>query len=97
MNWANLVARNLDPVWREYNRLDPWEQAQLADEINEGLLAAQKELARLRRVAVRELRAQGHTLAEIANEIGISATRVHQIEQGYGRAERRDRKAQHDS
>jgi DNA-directed RNA polymerase sigma subunit (sigma70/sigma32) len=90
--WTEAVEKAIGPVLRRYKRLDVWEQAALADAVNAGLLNAQRDVARLRRSAVRALRMQGYTLKEIGDQIGISITRVLQIEQGYNRAERAKRK-----
>lgn len=92
MTWGPLVLEALRPVLDDYRRLDCWEQAEQAEQLNAALLKAQKRVAQLRRSAVRELRAEGYTLREIAERLGISPPRVMQIEQGYNRAEKRARK-----
>lgn len=42
-------------------------------------IAARAELRKARAVAVRELLAEGHSLAEIAAELGVNRQRVHQF------------------
>jgi DNA-binding NarL/FixJ family response regulator len=55
------------------------------------LTEAQHEVGLMRRRAVRELRAQGYLLKEIAERLDVKPQRIHQIESGYDRAEKRDR------
>lgn len=62
---------------------DPLSQIALAQDLNDKLLAAQAQVAALRRSAVRELRAQGWTFKELADELGMSPQRVAQIETGW--------------
>lgn len=71
--------------------LDPFTRLIVATEVNDALLDAQSEIASLRRSAVRELRVQGHTLREIADVVGVKPQRIHQIEGGYDRTEKRER------
>lgn len=61
----------------------------LAPDVNQVLLDAQAEVAAIRRHAIRELRASGYTLQELADKLGMSPQRVHQLEIG---VDRRDRK-----
>jgi DNA-directed RNA polymerase specialized sigma24 family protein len=72
--------------------LDPFELMHAAPTANEALLDAQAAVATMRRKAVRQLRAEGWTLAAIGEQLGIKAQRVHQIETGYDRRERRYRR-----
>jgi DNA-directed RNA polymerase specialized sigma24 family protein len=84
---ASLVA----PLGRLAG-LDPFEAITTANDAHEALLAAHAEIAAIRRRAVRELRAQGYTLREIADAVGVKPQRIHQIESGYDRREKEARK-----
>lgn len=72
--------------------LDPFTLLTQATEANEALLDAQANIASLRRAAVRRLRSEGFTLQAIADQIGVKAQRIHQIESGYDRHEQRARR-----
>lgn len=72
--------------------LDPFTLIAEANEANEALLEAQADIAALRRGAVRRLRQQGLTLQAIADQLGLKAQRIHQIETSYDRHEKRSRK-----
>lgn len=62
--------------------LDPFELLTLGPVVNDELLRGQAEIAAMRRAAVRTLRADGWTLREIADRIGVEPQRVHQISLG---------------
>lgn len=47
------------------------------------LIGVQAEIAQARRSAIRELRAQGMTLACIGDLLDLSTSRVKQMEQGF--------------
>ena len=66
-------------------KLGLFEQITGAQKVNDRLLAAQGEIAMLRRAAVREPRRQGWTLRDLAEELDMSPQRVLQIEKGSGR------------
>jgi DNA-directed RNA polymerase specialized sigma24 family protein len=75
------TLRNLDPITRIGVSLVLYED----------LLEAQAAVAAARRAAVRELRAEGFTLREIAEATGLTHQRVAQLQTGYGRQEKRAR------
>lgn len=60
----------------------------VAAEVNQVLLDLQAEVASIRRQAIRDLRASGHTLGEIGTMLGMTPQRVHQLEIGYDRRDR---------
>lgn len=57
----------------------------------DALRAAVAEVSAHRRMAVRNLRIGGWTLKEIAEVLGTTPQRVHQLESGYDRQEKRAR------
>ncbi len=89
---VTAVAEALGPPLRRYGRMSAEERIEHAAAINDVLLEAQATVAATRRAAVRELRTSGWTLQEIADLFGLTVSRVHQIEHGYSRAERKYRK-----
>lgn len=82
------LTKAISPVLARVARLEPYERIKVSQEINDALLAAQASLAAHRRAAVRQLRSDGWTLREIAEELGMTVQRVHQIEIGMGRKEK---------
>jgi DNA-directed RNA polymerase sigma subunit (sigma70/sigma32) len=88
-----LIAA-FDATFDKLIALPDEEQILISVGINEALLHAQHRLAQSRRLAVRSMRARGHTLQEIGEMLGMSHQRVHQIEQGYNRAEKKARSQQ---
>jgi DNA-directed RNA polymerase specialized sigma24 family protein len=76
-------------------RLAGLEPFTLLTRSNDALKAMQdieSRIGALRRKAVRELRAQGYTLREIAEPLGVKPQRIHQLEIGYDRAEKKARR-----
>lgn len=71
--------------------LDPFTILIVSNFVNDALLDGQHQVAAMRRRAVRELRAQGYTLREIGEQIGVKPQRIHQIESGYDRLEKQAR------
>ena len=69
----------------------PLERILEGNAVNEALLEAQAAVAAQRRSAVHQLQAEGWTLKEIGDALGLKPQRIHQIENGYDRHERRDR------
>jgi DNA-directed RNA polymerase specialized sigma24 family protein len=63
-----------------------------ANDILDQLRAVMSEVSDSRRMAVRELRGEGWSLREISEIIGTTPQRIHQIELGYNRKEKADRK-----
>lgn len=72
--------------------LPPEEQLVEATDIIDQLRAVMKEISDARRSAVRDLRITGYSLAEIGEMVGTTPQRIHQIETGYNRKEKADRK-----
>lgn len=73
---------------RVRTRFDPIEQIVEGQALNEALLAAQAEVAKLRREAVRTLRMEGWKLREIAEATGMTHQRVAQLEAGMDRKDK---------
>lgn len=84
----DLVAA-VQPILNRLNRLPPEQRARQAHEMWAQVLVIQAALATSRRSGVREMRAAGLTLADIAELLGVSVTRIKQVEQGLDRAERK--------
>ena len=76
----------------KYERLAPSEQLIQANAYIEDLKEAVKEIANIRRAAVRTMRSYGYTLKEIGEIAGVGEQRIHQIESGYNRKEAKARK-----
>jgi DNA-directed RNA polymerase specialized sigma24 family protein len=72
--------------------LPPEERLTAANALLDELRAVMTEVATSRREAVRDLRMTGYTLKEIADMVGTTPQRIHQIESGYNRKEKADRK-----
>jgi DNA-directed RNA polymerase specialized sigma24 family protein len=71
--------------------LDSWDILHKSNDAIQALSDAQAQIGGMRRAAVRDLRGQGYTLQEIADQLGVKAQRIHQLEHGYDRAEKRER------
>lgn len=82
----------LEEVHARFNRLPASERLVEANVLIEQLREASATIAESRRAAVREMRIDGYTLREIAEMIGTTTQRIHQIENGYNRHEQRARK-----
>lgn len=82
------VSKAMEPIMARLERQTPPRRVMMAHDLYQQLLNAQAEVAAARRSAVREMRTQGHTLADIARQVGLTTSRVKQIEAGFGRAER---------
>jgi len=91
--FEEAVAVAVSGLLRRLSALPPHEAIQAAQELNQGFLNAQAQVATLRRSAVRQLRSEGHTLAEIGEAVGMTPQRVQQIEAGYDRREAQERNA----
>jgi len=74
------------PVLGWLEGLPPEQRAKTAHEMWGQLIEIQAQLARVRRSGVREMRVD-HTLGQIGELLGISITRVKQIEAGMDRKE----------
>ena len=84
------VAAALAPVLSGIDgREDPFERIALANHYVDALRHSVSDGAAVRRAAVRQLRAAGMTLREIAERTGLTPARIGQIEQGVERAETR--------
>jgi DNA-directed RNA polymerase specialized sigma24 family protein len=60
----------------------PQERARVAHEWHEAAQKAIRDLSRIRRQAVRDMYNQGFTFAEIAEVLGVSRARAHQLTKG---------------
>jgi hypothetical protein len=77
------VATALAPVLGGIGtHVDPFERIALANHYVDALRHSVSDGAAVRRAAVRELRAAGMTLREIAGRTGLTPARIGQIEQG---------------
>jgi DNA-directed RNA polymerase sigma subunit (sigma70/sigma32) len=65
---------------KRLEKLAPEMRAKECEQMHAQLLSLQAQVARARCSAVRQLRAQGNTLAKVAEMLGLSVTRVKQIE-----------------
>jgi DNA-directed RNA polymerase specialized sigma24 family protein len=72
--------------------LDPFTLLHKSNAASQELLNAQAKIGALRRRAVRQLRSEGYTLKEIGDELGVKPQRIHQLETGYDRTEKRERR-----
>ena len=81
----------IEPLQR-FSCLDAETQLIQANDYMEELKDAVKQIAGMRRGAVRTLRSDGYTLKEIAEMLGTTVQRIHQIESGYNRHEQKARK-----
>ena len=82
----------LAEIYERFNRLAASERLVEANTLIEQLRDATAAIAESRRSAVREMRIDGYTLREIAEMIGTTTQRIHQIESGYNRREQKARK-----
>lgn len=89
---ADIRGSLAEPL-RRLGERDPVELINLSNDCNAALLEAQHTIASLRRGAVRQLRSEGFTLREIAEQTDMTVARVHQIESGYDRKEKKERAA----
>jgi DNA-directed RNA polymerase sigma subunit (sigma70/sigma32) len=85
---ADELATALERILARYEKRPDEERIILAAELNNVLLKAQGRVARVRRQAVRSMRASGFTLVEIADKVGLSHQRISQIESGADRKEK---------
>ncbi|MGA0710160.1 MAG: hypothetical protein ACO3O7_05680 [Ilumatobacteraceae bacterium] len=85
----SLLSAALSEPIKRFAALDPMEQIIVATRMNEVLLEGQASVAGIRRSAIRSLRASGYTLAEIAKRTGMTPQRVHQLEIGQDRRDKR--------
>lgn len=79
------VAKAVEPIMERLARQSPPRRVQMAHDLYQQLLAVQADVAASRRSAVREMRQQGHTLSAIADQVGLTPSRVKQIESGNNR------------
>ncbi len=85
MNPMEATAAALRPIIDAVREEGSVDTVILAQAVNEALLTAQSEVAAVRRAAVRQLRRDGWTLREIGEAVGLTISRVAQIEAGMGR------------
>ena len=72
--------------------LDPFTALERSQAVLDELRDAQASVGEIRRSAVRQLRDEGWLLREIADRLGVKPQRIHQIENGYDREEKRLRR-----
>ena len=84
---STSVGMALETVHERCDRLPAVERLTEAEELIEELRVASARLGANRRSAVREMRADGYKLREIADILGVTTARIYQIEIGYGRAD----------
>ena len=93
---TTVMEMNIDTalteIYERFGRLSASERLVEANTLIEQLRDATATIAESRRSAVREMRIDGYTLREIAEMIGTTTQRIHQIENGYNRREQRARK-----
>ena len=89
---ATGIKEALQATLDKYGRLAPSEQLIQANDYTDDLKEAVKEIANIRRAAVRTMRSEGYALREIAEVVGTTTQRIHQIESGYNRKEAKLRK-----
>lgn len=76
------VTKSLDHIVTRLRTQPPMRRITMAQDIYAQLTEMQATVAAERRAAVRELREQGRTLSEIARLLGVSISRVKQMEDG---------------
>lgn len=76
------VRHALDGIFGRLTKAHALQRIKLANMVHEQLLSAIGEVAAIRRASVRELVTQGMSYAAIGRELGISTSRVRQIEIG---------------
>jgi len=84
----------MTPILERLRKEPAQKRVHLALSVTTQLQEVQGDISDIRRGAVRELRAQGWKLHEIAKELGVTISRVKQIEEGSTRAEREGRLAE---
>ena len=82
MSMKPNVAKAVEPIMERLNRQPPVRRVMMANELYQQLLDLQAGVAASKRSAIREMRAQGQTLSHIADQIGLTTSRVKQIESG---------------
>lgn len=73
------VERTYDQLHQDVGKLPPEKAAVVSHQIVEAWMAAQPGLALLRRQALRTAIQDGWTQAELAELLGVSRQRVHQL------------------
>jgi DNA-directed RNA polymerase sigma subunit (sigma70/sigma32) len=86
------IRESLDRPLGRFFALPAEERITKATELITELQAVVSEISDSRRVAVRDMRAAGYTLREIAEIVGTTPQRIQQIETGYNRHEKKARK-----
>ena len=82
MSTAHDVIRVLDPLLARLRKAPPARRVGMAHDMYQQLTDMQAAVASERRAAVREMREQGLTLSEIANTLGVTISRIKQMEDG---------------
>ena len=76
------VRKSIDHIFQRMANEKPIRRLKSATLVHQQLLDAQAEVAQVKRAAVRDLRTQGMTYAAIGDQLGITPSRVKQIESG---------------
>ena len=82
------ISKALTGPLGRLGRHKPIQAILLAPEANQRLLDAQAKVALVRRQAIRQLRADGWRLKDIAEATGLSEQRIYQLEIGQDRRDR---------
>lgn len=86
------VLKALAPIMKRIGREDPYDRIIQYGWMTEAVRNLNAEASKGRRAAVRQLRAEGHTIREIAAGTGLTSGRISQIEFGYDRHEAKARR-----
>ena len=84
----NIHTQSLGHILERLDDQPPFKRLLLAGEVHQQLLDAMADLAKMRRTTIRDLRAKGGPLssyAAIGRQIGVTTSRVKQIEGGWKR------------
>lgn len=81
---TNLIEA-VAPIMQQLHKAPAEQRFHTANDINDQLVKLQVKIAAEKRRAIRELRGQGKTLQHIAELLGVSVTRVKQLEHGSGK------------
>lgn len=84
------VAKALANLMAQLRRQTPQRRVAMANDLHQQLTNMQSEVAAEKRRAVRELRETGLTLGEVAAVLGVSISRVKQMEEGRSSKQRPD-------
>jgi DNA-directed RNA polymerase specialized sigma24 family protein len=89
---TKTISEGAAPAMARFHSLSAAERLVAANSVLDELRNLMSAVADSRRVAVRELRTDGYSLKDIADMVGTTPQRIHQIESGYNRKEKAARK-----